>query len=138
MCNRNGSVHGTMKSKRTKAVLAVLVVTLSWACAHTEQFHDLVKERAAYDLQCEAGSLAVTELPGMAYGVRGCEQQATYLVTGALCQNPKQLTKREVNIYCTPMLDHTATRAGAAVEPTQEEAPPPSSPEPQHTQSTPQ
>lgn len=126
-----------MRSKRTEAVLAVLVVTLSWACAHTEQFHDLVKERAAYDLQCEASSLAVTELPGMAYGIRGCGQQATYLVTGASCQNPKQLTKREVKVYCTPVLDHTVTRAGDEVEPTQGEASSPSSPESEHADSTP-
>ncbi len=131
MYDRNGSVHGTMRSKRASAAAGVLAVSLSGACAHAEQFHGLVKERAAYDLQCEEGSLEVTDLPGLAYGVRGCGQQATYVVTGASCQNPKQLTKREVGIYCTPVLDHSAMRPETAIAPAEEQTPAPDHPAPE-------
>lgn len=131
MFDRNGRVHWTMRCERMMAVFGVLAVTLSGACAHSEQFHELVEERAAFDLQCEDGSLEVIELPGLAYGVRGCGQQATYVMTGASCQNPKQLAKREVGIYCTPVLDHSAARAEAEIEPDEEQGPASEEPEPE-------
>ena len=137
MYDCNGRVHGTMRSERMMTLLAGLALASS--CAHAEQFHGLVKERAAFDLQCEVESLTVDELPGLAYGVRGCGQQATYVVTGVLCQNPRQLTKREVSRYCTPVLDHSAAQPESPVrprapvsddptpepEPPEEDAPPP-------------
>ena len=129
MHHSNGSVHRTMRSKRMMATLAALVVMPG--CASAEQFHAVVKERAAYDLQCEAASLAVTDLPGMAYGVRGCGRQATYVVTGPSCQNPKQLTKREVRLYCTPVLDHSAEQPAPPVEQTPTETLPPDDPAPE-------
>ncbi|MEM6988872.1 MAG: hypothetical protein AAF721_00195 [Myxococcota bacterium] len=112
-----------MRSKTMLAVAGLLMSTVSAACAHADEFHGLVTERAAFDLQCEAGSLTVTDLPGMAYGVRGCGQQATYVVTGASCQNPKQLTKRELRIYCTPVLDHTAADSETGVATARPETP---------------
>jgi hypothetical protein len=42
----------------------------------------VVKKRAAFDLNCPAQSLAVTELGRRTFGVRGCGKQATYLTTG--------------------------------------------------------
>lgn len=98
-------MHWTMNPRRP-LMAAVLAACPALACASAEQFQGLVKERAAFDLQCESSSLEVTELPGAAYGVRGCGKQATYIISGAMCQNRGQLTRREVKRYCTPALDH--------------------------------
>jgi hypothetical protein len=42
----------------------------------------VVKKRAAFDLNCPAQSLAVSEIGNRTFGVRGCDKQATYLATG--------------------------------------------------------
>lgn len=64
--------------------------------------------------------MTIVDLPGMAYGVRGCGEQATYVITGLSCQHPRQLTKREAAKYCTPVLDHSESAVPEdAVEPSE-------------------
>lgn len=90
-------------------IVSLLGVASLSACAHAADLQSLVVERAAFDLQCDASAMSVVDLPGMAYGVRGCGEQATYVITGLSCQHPRQLTKREAAKYCTPVLDHSGT-----------------------------
>ncbi len=63
-------------------MLLALLVT-SCAGAGMQLFDEIMmskaRTKAAFDLQCPQESLAVTKIDNGAYGVRGCEQQVTYI-----------------------------------------------------------
>ena len=65
---------------RNPLYLVLSLAIASTSCSATMM--SVVKRRAAFDLNCPAQSLAVTELGNRTFGVRGCERQATYLTTG--------------------------------------------------------
>lgn len=75
-------------------------------CATGADLHGAVTRRASFDLQCSPDELEVLDLPGRAYGVRGCGKQASYVLAGGSCQNPRWLTPHDAEIYCTPVLDY--------------------------------
>jgi hypothetical protein len=90
----------------TVRIWSAIALLCGTACATGANLQGSVVRRAAFDLQCDAGTLVVFDLPGRAYGVRGCGRQATYVFTGGSCQNPRWLTPREAEVFCTPVLDH--------------------------------
>lgn len=55
--------------------LALGVVVSS--CATVES----LKQRAAFDLQCDEGKLQLVELGASTYGVAGCGKRATYVAS---------------------------------------------------------
>ena len=89
-----------------RRILPCLPLLFSVACASAGDLQALVVERAAFDLQCPATALAVTNLPGSTYGVEGCDQRATYVLSGPGCDHPRGLGRREAARYCTPLFDH--------------------------------
>ena len=64
---------------RAYTLLLALLCTLG-ACATTAAQMDLVRNRATFDLDCPKEKLEVVDLGNQAYGVRGCEKRASYLV----------------------------------------------------------
>jgi hypothetical protein len=65
-------------------VLRNVAIALSLAiagCATTGSKQEIVGNRAAFDLQCDAGKLSVTDLGNESYGVVGCGKRASYVVT---------------------------------------------------------
>ncbi len=67
-----------MSKARLQISALTLTCLLTTACG---SFGQIVKERAAFDLNCPAEQLKVTELPGKAYGAEGCNQRVSYTCT---------------------------------------------------------
>jgi len=87
----------------TFGVAATLVIGCSGA---TDQ---QLRARAAYDLKCNEGHLQVTEIDARTRGVRGCNQQVTYVesCTGGYGNNPgMQMATNE----CTWVLNGDSRR----------------------------
>ena len=68
--------------------------------AHTQA--EAVMQRAAFDLECETGTLHVTELGSNVFGAEGCGRRASYVV---VCPG-------FLKASCTPILD--SERSGPA------------------------
>lgn len=62
------------------ASLCTLMVIIAGCGASEEQ----LRARAAFDLKCTESAIQVVEIDGRTRGVRGCNQQATYVET---CSN---------------------------------------------------
>lgn len=62
-----------------KSWLMVISSVLVLSCATTEQKHNLVSQRAAFDLNCSE-PLQISELGNRVYGASGCGRRATYIL----------------------------------------------------------
>jgi hypothetical protein len=75
-----------------KRVIVLFVLgASSIGCSTVPARVNLLKERAAFDLQCPKEQIETTDLGGgKTYGVRGCGKQVTY-VAGYSCKNSAAL-----------------------------------------------
>ncbi len=73
---------------------AILAAAFFVGCASPAQNQVLVRQRAAFDLQCPEDKVAVQTISedwnrGYTYGAKGCGRQATYLVNSATGGQPE-------------------------------------------------
>jgi hypothetical protein len=58
----------------------VLVVMLAVGClSAVERREDRLRQRAAFDMRCDAGALSISELDRRTAGVEGCGQRGVYV-----------------------------------------------------------
>lgn len=79
------------------ALGGISVITLMGCGATEEQ----LRSRAAFDLNCPEDRINVVEIDNRTRGVRGCNQQATYVES---CQGP------DGNLNCTWVLNSEGKR----------------------------
>lgn len=78
-----------------RPLLLVAAVGALAGCATAYTQSESVMRRAEFDLECENGTLHVTELGANVFGAEGCGRRASYVV---VCSGVLSST-------CTPILD---------------------------------
>jgi len=90
-------IRSSLEEEEAMKRLGILAVAtlLTNGCA---SFSDIVRERAAFDLQCPAPQVKVTELPGSAYGAEGCNQRVSYTCMSGAFGDTKRCYKDSENL----------------------------------------
>ena len=68
-----------------KVLWATIVGLFALGCAGATD--DQLRTRAAFDLKCDAAAIQIIPIDDRTRGVRGCDQQGTYVES---CDGPKQ------------------------------------------------